>query len=61
MLDEQPREARRTRTATVDGEALFRELRRVEEAYGVTTIVLDMEGPTKQSRLEVGAWRLVLD
>jgi hypothetical protein len=51
----------RTRTATVDGETLFRELRRIEEAYGATSIVFDMEGPTKQSWLKIGAWRLVLD
>lgn len=51
----------RTRTLTLDGNALFRELKRVEEAYGVTSVVFDMEGPTKQSWLKVGAWKLVLD
>lgn len=51
----------RTRTVTLDGEALFRELRRIEDAYGATSVVLDMEGPTPQSWLKIGAWKLVLD
>lgn len=51
----------RTRTVTLDGKALFRELRRIEEAYGATSVVFDMEGPTKQSWMKIGAWKLVLD
>jgi len=50
----------RTKTATIDGATLFQELRRLEETYGLTSIVLDMEGPTPQSWLKIGAWRLVL-
>lgn len=50
----------RTRTVVVDGETLFRELRRSEEAYGATSLVLDMEGPAKQTWLKISAWRLVL-
>lgn len=50
----------RTRTITLDGKALFRELQRIEGAYGATSIVFDMEGPTKQSWLKIGSWKLVL-
>lgn len=50
----------RVPTMILDGEALFRELKRNEETYGATSLVLDMEGPTKQSWLKIGAWRLVL-
>lgn len=50
----------RVPTMTLDGAALFRELKRNEETYGATSVVLDMEGPTKQSWLKIGAWRLVL-
>lgn len=50
----------RVPTMMLDGAALFRELKRNEETYGATSVVLDMEGPTKQSWLKIGAWRLVL-
>jgi hypothetical protein len=51
----------RTPTATLDGARLFAELRKLEERYGVTSIVFDMEGPARQSWMRIGAWRIVLE